>query len=101
MMAGWSNALVKKLASGGMGYLEATGLATDLTGQEFELRLGRFLRNAAAFKESSPLVGPSVQFQSWQFPINEQALTDWHRSSCFHVDRITSLIHETLYEEFG
>jgi hypothetical protein len=101
LMPGWCDALVSKLAGGGTNYLQATGLSTNLAGPEFELRLGRFLRAAAAFKASEQIVRPSVQFQSWQWQLNDEQLASWHMSVCHHLDSITSLIHETLYEEFG
>jgi hypothetical protein len=101
MMTGWSDALVKKLSISGTGYLEATGLTDGLSGPEFELRLGRFLRSATAFKDAGSLVGPSVQFQQWQPALHAQTLVDWQASVSAHLDRITTLIHETLYEEFG
>lgn len=33
--------------------------------------------------------------------MNETSLEEWHRTAVFHVEQITNLIHESLYENFS
>jgi hypothetical protein len=101
LMADWSDALVGKLSRGAIGYLEATGLARGLPGPEFELRLGRFLRDASAFTQIDRLVGPSTQFQALPPGLGQQNLEQWQQSTVHHLRAIQTLIHESLFELFG
>jgi hypothetical protein len=62
LMAQWSDALVAKLAQRS-NYLEATGLRRGMTGEAFEVQLGRFLRDIEAFARIGGLLEASAQFQ--------------------------------------
>jgi hypothetical protein len=101
LMADWSDALVTKLSRGGAGYLEATGLARQLPGPEFELRLGTFLREANAFSQIDRLLGPSTQFQALPPGVGQQNLEQWQQTTVHHLRAIRTMIHESLFELFG
>jgi hypothetical protein len=100
LMPQWSDALVKKLGTVG-NYLDATGLENDLNGAEFELRLGRFLREASALRQIRRLLELSLNLQQLQFQLNREQILGWHDAATFHLTEIENLIHQSLYELFG
>lgn len=100
MMAEWSEALIRSLGTRDSSYLAATGLTPGLSGPEFEERLGAFLRSVLAFSEIEPLLEPSLQMQRHD-RIFLEGLKQWHGATVHHLGEVTSVIHESLYENFG
>jgi hypothetical protein len=105
LMADWSSALVKKLRTGGFGYVEATGLSEECTPQEFEAQLGLFLRQVVAFQQIERLVGVSRNFplgEPQQSLLRaEGVLEAWHSGMVFQLSQVVKLIHESLYDLFA
>jgi hypothetical protein len=101
LMADWSNAIVQKLISAGPNYLEAIGLVNNMSGEAFESRLGDFLREVDAFSRIGTLLEPSAKFPGVPTNLMPQTIVEWHRQAGFHFDRITSLVHETLFDQFN
>jgi hypothetical protein len=102
LMGGWSDHLVGRLREGPMGYLAATGLGPGMAGEEFELRLGQFLRSVEAFKGVGQLLGPLTSIEPNRRPqANEGEWHAWHEALSFQLDQIVKVIHESLYEMFG
>jgi hypothetical protein len=104
MMSDWSDALVKAIRGLGPGRIEATGLELGLGPEEFEARLGHFLRSVNAFNQIKDLIGPSAGFQpygsQWQ-TINSETLAHWHSTVVGNLEGITNAINKTLYQLFG
>lgn len=103
MMAQWCNVLVGGLKAGvGRIYSDLTGLEQDMTGEEFEQTLGRFLRRVDAFREIYPLLEPSRKVPRIPGPIHDQdVLTEWHKATSNALDETVKRIHESLFEQFG
>ena len=101
LMATWSNALVDKLWQRSPSYVEATGLDRNLSGPEFERRLGAFLRLVEALPLIGPVLKPSLEFQAISPQLNVSLLQEWNQGTIHHVGQITALIHESLHEEFS
>lgn len=105
LMGAWCESLVRKLASAGPGYREATRLSTDLSPEEFERVLGEFLHQVQAWEEIRPLVPFTMGLQPGQ--VNSAALNSdgvlpgWHNTTKFHLDKIVDLIRASLYELFA
>ena len=104
LMNDWADHLVGKLAVHSS-YLEATGLRKGMSGEEFELRLGKFLQDAEAFHRIGDLLGPSVRFQGFgagtQVMQGTGVMEEWHRQAVHHFGQVTGLIRESLYELFA
>src|SRR5947208_15743518 len=66
VMTDWAESLVKKLVGSDSGYLGATGLSGGLSAQQFEERLGKFLRDVLAFSQLKNLVAVSKHFAHTQ-----------------------------------
>lgn len=101
LMEDWAHALVGAL-NNHPGYRQVTGLEAGMDGQEFEDRLGVFLRRVQAFRLMEPLLGglagvPSTQTQ----PVSDGVWSDWHRDRDFQLSQVTQVIHKSLYELFG
>jgi hypothetical protein len=102
LMGEWSDHLVRKLGEQPGGYLAATKLEKGLGGEEFERRLGGFLRSVNAFKGVGDLLGPLTSIQGGVRPQgNEGDWRQWHDALSFQLDQIVKVIYETLYEMFG
>lgn len=102
LMGEWSDHLVHKLREKPRGYLAATGLGPQIAGEEFERRLGDFLRSVDAFKVVGPLLGPITSIEGNLRPqANEAEWLQWHEALAFQLDEIVKVIYETLYEMFG
>ena len=102
LMATWSDHLVRKLREAPMGYLAATGLADGMQAEQFERRLGDFLRSVDAFKSIDPLLGPITAIDSNLRPqANDADWRHWHEALSFQLDQIVAVIHKSLYEMFG
>jgi hypothetical protein len=102
LMGEWSDHLVKKLREKPMGYLAATRLGQGMPGEEFERRLGDFLRAVDAFKSVGELLGPLTSIEPSRRPQgNEAEWREWHFALSFQLDEIVKVIYETLYEMFG
>ena len=102
LMGEWSDHLVQKLREKPMGYLAATGLGPQMAGEEFERRLGDFLRSVDAFKTIGYLLGPITSIEGNLRPqANEADWLHWHEALSFQLDEIVKVIYETLYEMFG
>ncbi len=102
LMGEWSDHLVKKLREKPMGYVAATKLGQGMPGEEFERRLGDFLRSVDAFKSVGELLGPLTSIEPSRRPQgNEAEWRDWHSALSFQLDEIVKVIYETLYEMFG
>lgn len=104
LMTDWADHLVGKLGVR-PGYLEATGLRKNMSGEEFEFRLGKFLQDVEAFRRVRDLLDPSVRFQDFgagtQIMQSTGVMEQWHQQSVYHFDQITGLIRESLYELFA
>jgi hypothetical protein len=102
LMDDWSEALVKRLRETGPGFLEATQLRDGMPAEEFEARLGQFLRSVAGFEEAAPLLGPLAKMRSsHQPPMGEDGWTNWHQQGSWLLAEVTQVIYESLYEMFG
>lgn len=103
MMSSWSDVLVKEINGLGPGRIEATGLERSLAPEEFEARLGHFLRSVNAFNQIQDLIDPSSEFQRYgaQQQIDSGTLAHWHSSTVQHLEGITNAINKTLYKLFG
>jgi hypothetical protein len=101
LMGDWSDHLVRKLGQR-VGYREATGLKSGMSGEAFEARLGKFLQDVEAFQRIGDLLDPSVRFQDFgagtQMMMSQRVMEQWHRQAVHHFGEITGLIHESLYE---
>jgi hypothetical protein len=105
LMAEWSDALVLKLGEH-ISYLDTTGLKRGMAGEEFEGRLGKFLRDIEAFARIGDLLEPSTRFQDLgpsggQFLGAQGVLENWHTVAGHHFGQITDLIRESLYDLFA
>jgi hypothetical protein len=102
LMGDWANHLVDKLGQR-IGYREMTGLNRGMPGEEFEAQLGRYLQNAQAFRRIGSLLEPSVMLaNAVENPaMTGPAMTHWHQQTANHLDQITGLIYESLYELFA
>lgn len=76
-----------------------------MAGEEFEARLGKFLRDFEAFGRINDLLGPSVRFQDFgpgtQVMTGQGVMGQWHSQAVGHLSQIADLIHESLYESFA
>jgi hypothetical protein len=103
LMADWADHLVRKLGQG-IGYLDMTGLRSGMSGEDFEIHLGRFLQNTQAFQHISTFLGPSLMLPGVAVnphAMTVQSMTDWHQQTVGHLGQMTGLIYESLYELFG
>ena len=102
MMEAWSQSLSSHLSASNINYLEATGLQSVNSGEDFEKVLGNFLRGVQSLKQVRGLLTPSTYFpgvpQSLQ---GSKVLETWYEQSINSFENITSLIYESLYQEFG
>lgn len=102
LMATWSDHLVRKLREAPNGYLAATGLAERMQAEQFERRLGDFLRSVDAFKSIHPLLGPITAIERNLCPqANDDEWSHWHEALSFQLDQIVGVIYSSLYEMFG
>ena len=100
LMAEWSRALLQTLHRV-PSYAELTGLEHGMSGEQFEIQLGRFLRQVEAFGLIKPLLGPSLQFGNIEPAMHITSMAQWHKSTVHHLGEITELIRESLYEQFA
>lgn len=102
LMPDWSEYLVQKLAGNMPGYAELVGLEPGLDGEEFESRMGRFLRLVEGFKEIAPILPIIPSLTADQPPAaNPQQWQAWHLHIVGQLEQVTSVIHESPYEKFG
>jgi hypothetical protein len=102
LMADWSTALRKHLASRGMHLSEIVNLPDGASGYEFEEKLGAFLREAQAFKSVGPLIGRTINFPNLPAGFNgNENIKDWHFQIDHILDQAVAAIQESLIEEFG
>jgi hypothetical protein len=101
-MGDWSQALAKHFGSKGPQYFDLVDLRAVMDGQEFEARLGTFLQQVQGFnacknllKETGALPGIPAPF------IGAQTLEQWTMAIDHALQSATSLIHESLVQEFG
>jgi hypothetical protein len=99
LMSDWSDFLVEKLAAAGPEVLAATGLAPQLSGPEFEARLGEFLQRVAAYQTIEPLLSASFGF-SRSATLGQDALLDWYREVGSGLNGAVNTVVESLYECF-
>jgi hypothetical protein len=102
LMGDWSQALSKHFGSKGPQYFDLVDLRSVTDGQEFETRLGTFLQQVQGFnackdllKETGALPGIPAPF------IGTQTLEQWTSAIGHALKSATSLIHESLVQEFG
>ena len=102
LMPDWSNALVQKLSTSGMGHLDLVGLTREMSGEQFEERLGQFLRQSQALDDIEDLLEPSQRLMGMPNEIQTQGiLKSWHYQLQNHVDQIMGAIHNSLFEMFS
>jgi len=105
LMGAWCESLVRKLASAGPGYREATGLSVNLGPEDFERVLGEFLHQVQAWEEIRPLVPFTMGLQPGQANSGhlgaDGVLPGWHNTTKIHLDKIVELIRASLYELFA
>jgi len=84
LMGDWSDHLVRKLGQR-IGYREATGLKSGMSGEAFDARLGKFLQDVEAFQRIGDLLDPSVRFQDigagTQMMSSQEVMEQWHRQA--------------------
>jgi hypothetical protein len=101
LMEDWAGALVAALNEH-MGYRQVTGLEAGMDGEEFEARLGTFLRRVQAFRLMEPLLENLAGLPSPQNPLlGDGAWAAWHSERNFRLGEITKVIHKSLYDQFG
>jgi hypothetical protein len=106
LMAEWSELVLRKLREV-PGFVEAVGLTEGMTGEQFEDRLGGFLRSVVAFRDVRSLLGPLGQMLRCNAPAtaggaNQQNTWDiWHEQALFQIDQVLGRLYESLYESFG
>jgi SIR2-like domain len=101
LMADWATALVGAL-NRHPGYRQVTGLDAGMDGPEFEDRLGTFLRQVQAFRLMEPLLEGLAAVPSTQNPVvGDGAWSAWHNERSFQLGKITEVIHQSLYAQFG
>jgi hypothetical protein len=82
-------------------------LPKGMNGPDFEETLGRFLRQAQAFRTMAPLIKPSLDlFQidhslKGIMPSGQSALEQWHQLMLFTIDEMIELLNQTLFELFA
>ena len=102
LMGDWSEHLVKALAGRDPAYLRATGLASGMSGEQFEQQLGWFLRRVEAFNQIEPLLEPISSFApSVGTLVPADQWTAWHTNAASQLAQVTGIIHETLYQLFA
>ncbi len=95
LMPDWSDRLVEKLRERNQWSLAMTGLESGLAAEEFEDRLGRFLRAVAEFKSSRQLVAPLI-------PDEPPPLRGQEPNPVgFELEELIGVIYKTLYEMFA
>lgn len=98
LMKDWSDSLVKKLDTSGIGS-ELVGLSNNLTGLEFENRLGHFLRVMSIFPELESILEPSAKWDPSGLELGR--LQSWHTNTNRRLKDAITIIRESLYENFG
>jgi hypothetical protein len=89
------------------GFAEAVGLTDGMTGEQFEDRLGWFLRSVLAFRDVRSLLGPLGQMLRCNAPAtaggaNQNDIWEtWHDQAVFQIDQVLGRVYESLYESFG
>lgn len=102
LMGDWSRELSKHLASKGSEYLEVTQLRGIEDGEEFEARLGLFLRRVQAFRQIEPLVPFTKYFPSIPQPlIGSDLIEAWYEQAKHLFEKVNDAIFESLYIEFA
>jgi hypothetical protein len=84
-----------------VGYLEATDLTSGLAGDEFERRLGGFLRGVAAFEQIPSLVPATAAFLGSPPPPTSDTLEQWYRTSLSHLHEIVEDIYRVTFDSFN
>lgn len=100
LMNDLSEALIRKLQVH-PGYLEATRLESGLDGQEFERRLGTFLRAVLAFSRIDSVLEATATFAAQPGLATAHALVQWFEQSQFQLGQIVESIYEVLYEQLS
>ena len=100
LMGDWSRALLQTLHRH-PNYAEFTGLEYGMSGEQFEIQLGRFLRQVEAFGLIEPLLETSLQFEGFTPAMHITSMAQWHKSTAHHLGEITELIRESLYDQFA
>lgn len=90
-MTEWAEQLIANLATYDRSAPSIVRLTSGLDGEEFERRLGEYLRQANAFLRARDL--------GWALERNSK-LTGYH-DTFLRVQEINRVIHETLYDMFG
>jgi hypothetical protein len=104
LMSDWSNIITERLLQSPP-YLDLVGLERDLSGPEFEERLGLFLEAAAALDHMTPVLLPSAGLP-WPQPSvgtqpNDSVLKEWHRNTRQHCQQALKMIRASLDDAFG
>jgi hypothetical protein len=82
-------------------------LDKGISGPDFERVLGRFLRQAEAFRGMEPLLKPSLDlFQIHQAvkgiqPSGKSALEEWHWFMQVVIDELIEVLNQTLFDLFA
>jgi hypothetical protein len=101
LMAEWADLLVRKLADSALDFHDATGLKPQMSGPDFEQALGRFLRNTEAFDRIKEFVPLTYRFANDPGSASEVQLKSWYGNAKAQLDRIISVLHSTLIDQFG
>ncbi len=102
LMGDWSKSLSDHLVSKGSSFLDVTDLKDVNSGEEFERRLGDYLRRVQAFKQIEPLLAHTTNFPTVPTTLRgATTLKEWFDQSNHTFDQINHAILESLYREFA
>jgi len=101
LMNEWSDRLIEKLSARNNSYPDALRLTKQLSGTEFEERIGTFLRIVDRFPMMEQILEPSLHFQASPGIALGGTFATWFTTTKFHLDTINGLLKESLNELFG
>jgi hypothetical protein len=96
LMPQWSESLVKKMFDSGADQYGLSGLRTGMTGPEFEIALGDFLRRAEAFAQIRDVVALTAHAPNLGGP----QIQTWYDQVAGGFDSVNRVIVSSLMEEF-
>jgi hypothetical protein len=101
LMVEWRKRLDEHLRNSVPDFAALVDLNEDITGEEFERRLGEFLQSVRAYRLAKTLVERTtklVHLRSTQIP---RDVAEWYSQIESGLYRLQFAINQSLYEEFG
>ncbi len=95
-MPQWSDLIVKKLFDTAVDAHDLSGLKPGMSGQDFEVALGLFLRRAEAFEQIRDIIPLTSRVPG----VSTAQMQTWYDNVASGFERITEVIHSSLMEEF-